>query len=264
MSLSSFAQHDALPVCCFQHAVERGLCFLDGHGAHGAEYTVNPCLRHWPLVGAFDGVFGELHEAVAEVEAVGLAAVQDLEADRQAERIGFGQQDLQDRGAEARVVMAAVEIEGVELDLPGTDRGSRRNRPAPRRPGSGAGRARGNARGRCAARARGRSGRRARDARASRRCAAPAGARSRPRSPRRSARRSSRAQVAIRCGRTGAPDGRHAASRRHRASRPTGRARTAAGRRGRPGSPPARSRRRPRPARCGCPSELSRLSPIMK
>src|SRR3954469_15348933 len=70
---------------------------------------------------ALDLVLGELHEAVAEVEAIGLAAGQDLEADRQAERVGFGEQDLQDRRAKARVVKAAVEIERIELDLLGAD-----------------------------------------------------------------------------------------------------------------------------------------------
>ena len=125
--LAVVAQHHALALRCFQHAVERGLCFLDRHGAHGGA-VYRKCRRHRPLIRAFDLVLGELHEAVAEVEAVGLAAVQDFEAIGRPERIGFGEQDLQDRRCRGRVVMAAVEIERVELDLRRRRRGSRRSR----------------------------------------------------------------------------------------------------------------------------------------
>ena len=58
---------------------------------------------------------------MAEVEAVGLAAGQDLEPDRQPEVVGFGQQGFQDGGAEAAVVMTLLQVEGVELDLLGAD-----------------------------------------------------------------------------------------------------------------------------------------------
>ncbi len=70
-----------------------------------------------PLVVALDLVFLELHEAMAQVEAVGLAALQHLETHRQARRVGFVEKRLQDPGAESGIVQAAIEIEGVDRDL---------------------------------------------------------------------------------------------------------------------------------------------------
>ena len=48
-----------------------------------------------PVVG-LDVVLALLHEAVPLVEAVGRAAQQHVELDRQADCIGLGQQELQD------------------------------------------------------------------------------------------------------------------------------------------------------------------------
>ena len=70
-----------------------------------------------PLVVAFDLVFLELHEAVARVETVGLAAIQHFQAHRQTRRIGFGEKRLQDLGAESGIVQSAVEVERVDLDF---------------------------------------------------------------------------------------------------------------------------------------------------
>src|SRR5688500_13720758 len=84
--------------------------------------SVNGCERRLvagnrpPEVG-FDTVLALLHEAVPLVEAVGRAAEQHVELAGQAQRIGFGEQDLQDLRTQTAVVIAAGEIEGIDLYL---------------------------------------------------------------------------------------------------------------------------------------------------
>jgi hypothetical protein len=64
-----------------------------------------------------DVVLIQLHEAVPLVETVGRAAVQDVELDWQAKGIRLGQQHFQDRSAQPAIVMAAGEVERIDLDL---------------------------------------------------------------------------------------------------------------------------------------------------
>src|SRR5215216_5121595 len=72
---------------------------------------------YWPLEVGFDIVLSLLHEAMPLVEAVGRAAEQHVELAGQAERIGFGQQNFQDFSPQPAIVIAAGEVEGIDLDL---------------------------------------------------------------------------------------------------------------------------------------------------
>ncbi len=77
-------------------------CSCCGASCRIAEILVGP--RQRPFVLGFDLVFPELHEAVAQVKAVGLATGQDFEPYGFCPCIGLGQQNLQDRGAESAIV----------------------------------------------------------------------------------------------------------------------------------------------------------------